>query len=126
MENLPNAKNAQDDIKFKIFITGLIDYLPYPKDFEYLEFINHLIYFGYLDRIKKHNIILQDIYSFMESHDWLIKHICTHYDKLYQQPIMCLVYYLIKKEFAIAEYLWVLTPSELAPLFSDMGISMYD
>jgi putative GTP pyrophosphokinase len=43
---------------------------------------------------------------------------------LYRQPVILLLYYLIKHRRTSLKQLWPLTESEIQPLFSDLGISM--
>jgi ppGpp synthetase/RelA/SpoT-type nucleotidyltranferase len=123
-QNVHDTLSENENI-FNHFIQELRNFLPYNDGFRYLRGTNHLIYFAYLDRIHQKNITPADLKTFMERRPHLIENIIRINDNLalYQQPIMCLVYYLIKEESVLVNYLWPLLPSELDPLFSDLGVS---
>ncbi len=115
----------ENENKFNNFIQELRDFLSYNDDFRYLKGTNHIIYFAYLERIRQKNITPADLIAFMKHRPYLINNIIHTNDNqaFYQQPIMCLVYYLIKEESEVVKDLWPFVPCELDPLFSDLGIS---
>ncbi|EKO25440.1 hypothetical protein LEP1GSC104_3484 [Leptospira interrogans str. UI 12621] len=65
------------------------------------------------------------IFSFIESHLDIQERIIERRDKpfIFGQPLVILLYMLIEQMPNKVKKLWPLTPSELQPLFNDLGIA---
>jgi hypothetical protein len=90
-------------------------------DFE--EKINLFILDSFSELLSTINI--SDIEQFLDEYstlkDVISKKAQTSF--LYKQPVVLLLYYLIKQQRTALRRLWPLTESEIKPLFSDLGIA---
>ncbi|EMS84065.1 hypothetical protein [Leptospira noguchii] len=85
--------------------------------------MNSLIVDSFLEDIESYD--KDQILSFMESHPDLQKRIIESDDDslIIGQPLVILLYMLIEQMPNKVKKLWPLTPSELQPLFNDLGIA---
>lgn len=70
-------------------------------------------------------ISVSDIEQFLDEHPF-IKDVVPRKSRtsfLYKQPVVLLLYYLIKSQRTALRQLWPLTESEIQPLYSDLGIA---
>ena len=90
-----------------------------------LNIANYLLYESYRDAIIEHEITSEIIIDFLKNRSFLIDYIKNreYLSHLYNQPIICLVYYLIYIVSETTKERWFFTPDELITLFSDLGIS---
>lgn len=114
----------KEEKEFYKFIDPLSDYLKLDTEF-FLKIMNFMVYFSYLDIIHEKKITSDVLIEFIKKNEYLIEKIKKGKAKslLYQQPIICLIYYLIHNEKELTRELWPLTPDELAPLYADIGKS---
>nr|WP_017853888.1 hypothetical protein [Leptospira interrogans] len=78
---------------------------------------------SFLEDIKGYD--KDQILSFIESHSDIQERIIERRDKslIFGQPSVILLYMLIEQMPNKVKKLWPLTPSELQPLFNDLGIA---
>ncbi len=115
---------GKEEKEFYEFINPLSDYLKLDNEF-FLKITNLIIYSSYLDIIHEKKITSNVLIEFIKTNGFLCEIVKTGKAKslLYQQPIICLLYYLISIEKELTRELWPLTPDELAPLYTDLGKS---
>lgn len=108
------------------FTTEIKELLNY-SELLYCNDVNYALYNAYKNQIKKHNITPELVKVFMNKHKHLIKKINKEYLNLgYEirnQPMSCVIYYLITIEPETTKTLWIFTEAESAPLFNDLGYS---
>lgn len=111
--------------QFETYINDLKQFLKYPEEFLYIDSINRIIYYAYLDKIEEHNITTDVLKTFTESKPFLKEYILdiTTRSALYHQPIICLMYYMIRLNADVTFGLWPFAPNEIGYLYSDMGFS---
>lgn len=75
--------------------------------------------------IKKHEITVEQVMSFINSKSFITDRIKEKESRylLYRQPMIYLIYYLAKYHGKELEENWELTEDLLIPIFSDLGIS---
>ncbi|UOG42546.1 hypothetical protein [Leptospira noguchii] len=78
---------------------------------------------SFLEDIKSYD--KDQILSFIESYPGIQERIIEKKDKslIFGQPLIILLYMLIEQMPNKVKKLWPLTPSELQPLFNDLGIA---
>lgn len=114
-----------DEFEYENYIVKLKNIFNYDENFVFLDMRNRIIYDAYKLFIQEHNITCDDIQKFLFRRTYLVSKMSSskHTDNVYNQPIMFLMYYLIKNHECYVESLWPYPPSELCNLYSDLGIS---
>jgi hypothetical protein len=91
---------------------------------EYIPKLNRLIFDAYQSIVDEQSVSYMDVQTFIKETDFLYRNVKDSEQIFYKQPILFLVYYLIKHYKNQAYQNWPLTDTELRPLFNTLGISM--
>ena len=120
--NTTNPPERADE--FYNFITPICSFLELNPNLP-LNIVNYSLYNSYRSLITEHKITPGMIINFLKNNNYLIENIKNkkRYSYIYNQPIIALIYYLIRIHPETTKCLWNLTQDELNPLYTDMGIS---
>jgi len=95
---------------------------------QYVESLNTAIFDTYKSTVQRNGISADGVDAFITEKSYVLKKIAENVygNILFEQPIILLLYYLVSKYESTTHDLWPFDMSYLAPIYSDLGISMPD